>query len=86
MFSTRNCSRREFLVERLDLSADIQSSRIGRFILDALLAAGGHPWTVIRVERRKAYMESLENASVRHDIRDFPRFSSEEIAASAKLE
>ena len=61
------------------------NGRIGRFILNALLASGGYPWTVIRVERRKAYMEALEKASVRHDIGDFARFVEAEMAASAKL-
>lgn len=61
------------------------NGRIGRFILNSLLAAGGYPWTVIRVEHRKAYMAALENASVRHDISDFTRFVAAEMAASAEL-
>ncbi len=61
------------------------NGRIGRFILNALLASGGYPWTVIRVENRKAYMAALENASVRHDIGDFTRFVAAEMVASAKL-
>ena len=61
------------------------NGRIGRFILNALLASGGYPWTVIRVEHRKAYMDALEKASVRHDIGDFTRFVAAEMAASAKL-
>jgi hypothetical protein len=61
------------------------NGRIGRFILNALLASGGYPWTVIRVEHRQAYMAALENASVRHDISDFTRFVAAEMAASAEL-
>lgn len=61
------------------------NGRIGRFILNTLLASGGYPWTVIRVEHRKAYMAALENASVRHDISDFTRFVAAEMAASAEL-
>lgn len=61
------------------------NGRIGRFILNALLASGGYPWTVIRVEHRKAYMAALENASVRHDIGDFTRFVGAEMTASAEL-
>ena len=61
------------------------NGRIGRFILNALLASGGYPWTVIRVEHRKAYMDALEKASVRHDIGGFTRFVAAEMAASAKL-
>jgi hypothetical protein len=61
------------------------NGRIGRFILNALLASGGYPWTIIRVEHRNAYMSALENASVRHDIRDFTRFIATEMAASEGL-
>jgi hypothetical protein len=61
------------------------NGRIGRFILNALLASGGYPWTVVRVEHRQAYMSALENASVRHDIHDFTRFIAAEMAASADL-
>ena len=61
------------------------NGRLGRFILNALLASGGYPWTVIRVEHRKAYMAALENASVRHDVGDFMRFVAAEMAASAEL-
>jgi hypothetical protein len=61
------------------------NGRIGRFILNTLLASGGYPWTVIRVEHRQAYMAALENASVRHDISDFTRFVVAEMAVSAEL-
>lgn len=61
------------------------NGRIGRFIMNTLLASGGYPWTVIRVEHRKSYMAALENASVRSDISDFTRFVASEMAASAKL-
>jgi len=61
------------------------NGRIGRFILNAMLASGGYPWTVIRVEHRKAYMAALENASMRQDISDFTRFVTAEMAASAEL-
>ena len=61
------------------------NGRLGRFILNTLLASGGYPWTVIRVEHRKAYMGALENASVRHDVGDFTRFVAAEMAASAEL-
>jgi Fic/DOC family len=61
------------------------NGRIGRFILNTLLVSGGYPWTVIRVEHRKAYMAALENASVRHDISDFTRFVAAEMTSSAEL-
>ena len=40
------------------------NGRIGRFLMNAMLASGGYPWTVIPVEERKIYMSSLEKASV----------------------
>ena len=61
------------------------NGRIGRFILNAMLAAGGYPWTVIRVEHRPIYMAALEEASVRHDIREFTRFVIAEMKASAQF-
>lgn len=61
------------------------NGRIGRFILNGMLAPGGYPWAVIRVEHRQAYMSALENASVRHDISDFTRFIAAEMADSAEL-
>jgi len=61
------------------------NGRIGRFILNSLLASGGYPWTVIRVEHRKAYMAALEKSSVKHDISDFTNFVAAEMVASAEL-
>jgi len=50
------------------------NGRIGRFLMNTLLASGGYPWTVIPVEGRAAYMEALESASVGHDIKPFAKF------------
>jgi hypothetical protein len=50
------------------------NGRIGRFLMNAMLASGGYPWTVIPVEERDRYMESLEAASVDQDIRPFAKF------------
>jgi hypothetical protein len=61
------------------------NGRLGRFVLNTMLASGGYPWTVIRVECRADYMTALEEASVRHDIRPFTRFVMAEMAASAGL-
>jgi len=44
------------------------NGRIGRFLMNALLASGGYPWTVIRMKRRREYMAALERASVHGDI------------------
>jgi len=57
------------------------NGRIGRFLMNAALAAGGLPWTVIRQERRGGYLASLEDASTKHDIGPFARFVREEMDA-----
>ena len=44
------------------------NGRMGRFLMNAMLAAGGYPWTVIPVERRDDYMAALEAASVEGNI------------------
>lgn len=55
------------------------NGRMGRFLMNVMLAAGGLPWTVVPVEKRDAYMEALEIAGRDRDIRPFARFLSGEI-------
>jgi hypothetical protein len=55
------------------------NGRVGRFLMNAMLASGGYPWTVIRVKRRNDYMAALEAASVGYDIAPFARFVREEM-------
>jgi Fic family protein len=50
------------------------NGRMGRFLMNLMMAAGGYPWTVIPVSDRKTYMEALEKASVGEDIRPFAHF------------
>lgn len=50
------------------------NGRVARFVMNTLLAAGGYPWTVIRVEERGAYLGALEAASAEGDVRPFARF------------
>jgi len=50
------------------------NGRMGRFLMNTMLASGGYPWTVIPVERRPDYMAALEKASVEQDIVPFTRF------------
>jgi Fic family protein len=56
------------------------NGRIARFVMNTLLAAGGFPWTVIRVEDRDAYLSALERASVDGDLRPFARFVAKQMA------
>lgn len=50
------------------------NGRIGRFLMNLMLAAAGYPWTVVAVERRESYMAALEEASVRQNIVPFANF------------
>ncbi|MBN1906975.1 MAG: Fic family protein [Deltaproteobacteria bacterium] len=50
------------------------NGRIGRFLMNVMLAAGGYPWTVIPVEKRDAYIDALEKGSATQDIRPFTKF------------
>jgi hypothetical protein len=47
---------------------------MGRFLMNAMMASGGYPWTVIPVEDRNVYMGALEKASVGEDIVPFTDF------------
>jgi len=50
------------------------NGRMGRFLMNVMLAAGGYPWTVIPLEKRNDYMAALENGSVEQDIVPFAVF------------
>lgn len=50
------------------------NGRMGRFLMNVMLASGGYRWTVIPVEERKTYMEALEQASVFGDIEPFAKY------------
>jgi len=50
------------------------NGRMGRFLMNVMLASGGYPWTVIPVSERRVYMSALEQASVHENITPFARF------------
>lgn len=50
------------------------NGRIGRFLMNTMLASGAYPWTIIHVNHRKKYMDSLEMASVENNILPFTKF------------
>jgi len=53
------------------------NGRMGRFLMNLMMAAGGYPWTVVPVGDRKSYMDALEKASVGEDIGPFADFLAE---------
>jgi len=50
------------------------NGRVGRFLMNVMMASGGYPWTVIPVGNRNTYLEALERASVGEDIASFADF------------
>lgn len=59
------------------------NGRTARFAMNVLLAGGGYPWTVIRVDDRDEYMRALESASVEDDLSVFASFIAVQIVRSA---
>jgi hypothetical protein len=57
------------------------NGRLGRFLMNTMLASGGYPWAIIRIEQRSDYMAALEAASSRGEIKPFAEF----IANSMKV-
>ncbi|HXB69662.1 MAG TPA: Fic family protein [Candidatus Acidoferrales bacterium] len=55
------------------------NGRMARFLMNAMLASGGYPWTVIRVEDRSAYLAALDRASIEMDIGPFAGFLAERV-------
>lgn len=47
------------------------NGRMGRFLMNLMLASGGYRWTIIPIEVRGQYMDTLERASVYGDISGF---------------
>ena len=60
------------------------NGRMGRFLMNVMLASGGYPWTVVPVEERATYMQALEKASVEKDIEAFAKFLSYHVSAAMK--
>ena len=50
------------------------NGRMGRFLMNTMLASGGYPWTIVPVEERNEYMAALEEASVGGNIGPFTEF------------
>lgn len=55
------------------------NGRIARFLMNTMLASGGYPWTIIRVEDRDDYLAALESASIDLDIQPFAKFIAQRV-------
>jgi fido (protein-threonine AMPylation protein) len=60
------------------------NGRMARFLMNVMLASGGYPWTVIRVEDRNAYLTALDRASIDMNIAPFAAFIAERVQWSMK--
>lgn len=58
------------------------NGRMARFLMNVMLASGGYPWTVIRVEDRSTYLHALDRASIDTDIRPFAKFIAQRVKSS----
>lgn len=55
------------------------NGRMARFLMNVMLASGGYPWTIIRVEDRDEYLAALDRASIDMDIKPFAQFVAERV-------
>lgn len=62
------------------------NGRLGRFLMNAMMASGGYPWTVIPMAKRADYFSALNDASGRHDIAPFAKFVNELVTAQTNPE
>jgi len=60
------------------------NGRMARFVMNAMLASGGYPWTVIRVEDRDGYLSALDSASIDLDIASFTALVAERVRWSVE--
>ncbi len=55
------------------------NGRLGRFLMNLMLASGGYPWTVVRLVQRDTYLHALEQASANQEIGPFVEFIAQEM-------
>ncbi len=60
------------------------NGRIGRFMMNALFASGGYPWTIVHLDTRSRYMQSLERASTKSVIDEFAATIASEMERTTK--
>lgn len=60
------------------------NGRMGRFLMNVMLASGGYPWAVVPVEDRNSYMAALGKSSVVQNIGPFADFLARLVEAGLK--
>jgi len=55
------------------------NGRLGRFLMNLMLASGGYPWTIVRLAQRDTYLNALEQASAQQEIGPFVEFIAQEM-------
>ena len=64
------------------------NGRVGRFLMNTMMASGGYPWTVIPVTDRNACVNALEQSQCRRGyraLRGLPRRPGEKTAGGRAL-
>ena len=55
------------------------NGRLSRFMMNLMLASSGYTWTVIRVDRRREYLDALGCIDIDHDFLPFTTLIAEEM-------
>lgn len=58
------------------------NGRTARLVMNLLLLRGGYPPVAARPEDRKTYLDALEHASLREDLKPFHTFMHERLDAT----
>ncbi len=58
------------------------NGRMARFLMNAMLASGGYPWTVTPADRRADCLSAPERASVHRDVEPFACFVASQLERS----
>jgi fido (protein-threonine AMPylation protein) len=60
------------------------NGRMARFLMNAALASGGYPWTVVLMKDRAVYLKALDSASIDMDIGPFAKLIAKRVKGSMK--
>jgi hypothetical protein len=55
------------------------NGRVARFLMNVMLASGGYPWAIIRLEDRARYLRALDRASLDQNIQPFAQLIAERV-------